>query len=96
MTPRSPEVLYENALATRLHRLAWQVVTNRVASHTVFTHGYPGKFAGIIDEQTEELTMREALRDVDAWNASRASCLVPLFCIGGRSAAGVLMKLTLC
>ena len=83
MAPRSPEVLYENALATRLHRLAWQVVTNRVASHTVFTHGYPGKFAGIIDEQTEELTMREALRDIAAWNASKASCLIPLCLLEG-------------
>ena len=83
MTPRSPEVLYENALATRRHRLAWQVVTNRVASSTVFTHGYPGKFAGIIDEQTEELTMREALRDIAAWHAPKASCLVPLCWLEG-------------
>ena len=72
LTPRSPQVLYESSLATRLQRCAWQLVTNMVASHTAYTHGYPGKFAGIVDAATQEKTMHEAQKDIAAWQASKA------------------------
>ena len=70
-TQISPRVRYEDQLANKLLRLVTHLISNRVGSHLVNTHSYPGKLAGILREATAELTMKEFRKDVAAWHAAK-------------------------
>lgn len=69
LTVTSPDVVYQNALAQRLHRLVHLITTARAGSLVERCQYYPFRLAGLAsdDPKVVESTLREFERDVRAW-----------------------------
>ena len=75
LTLKSPCVLYQNALAQRLHRLVHLITATRAGSLVERCQYYPFRLAGLASEDRTivESTLREFERDVKAWWAAKDS-----------------------
>ena len=71
---RSPRVRYQDHQATILMRLVTNLISNRVGSHLVHTHSYPGKLALSLKPETRAAALAEFDHDLAAWQAAKDRC----------------------
>ena len=71
---RSPRVRYQDHQATKLMRLVTNLISNRVGSHLVHTHSYPGKLALSLKPETRAAALAEFDHDLAAWQAAKDRC----------------------
>ena len=73
LTLQSPGVVYQNALAQRLHRLVHLIIATRAGSLVERCKYYPFRPAGLASEDRTivESTLKEFERDVNAWWAAK-------------------------
>ena len=71
---RSPRVRYQDHQATKLMRLVTNLISNRVGSHLVHTHSYPGKLALSLKPETRPAALAEFDHDLAAWHAAKDRC----------------------
>ena len=65
---------YQDYLATILVRLVTNLISNRVGSHLVHTHSYPGKLALSFKPETRAAALAELDHDLVAWQAAKDRC----------------------
>ena len=70
----SPRVRYQDHQATILMRLVTNLISNRVGSHLVHTHSYPGKLALSLKPETRAAALAELDHDLAAWQAAKDRC----------------------
>lgn len=70
-TLHSASVRYQDHLATKLMRLCTNLISNRVGSHLVHTHSYPGKLALSLRAETTTAALTELDNDLAAWHAAK-------------------------
>ena len=70
-TLRSARVRYQDHRATKLMRLVINLISNRVGSHLVHTHPYPGKLALVLKPETRVAALAEFELDLAAWQAAK-------------------------
>ena len=69
---RSPRVRHQDHQGTILMRLVTNLISNRVGSHVVHTHSYPGELA--FTPETRAAALAELDHDLAAWQAAKDRC----------------------
>ena len=70
----TPRVRYEGHQAPIFMRLVTNLISNRVGSHLVHTHSYPGKLALSFKRETRAAALAEFDHDLVAWHAAKDRC----------------------